>query len=228
MEFFDMLARGGPLIYVLMVLSVTTVAMIIAKFFQLRKAGAYRASRAKAAVDSIMAGKYQEAWAKLAESETPLCRICRAALQCCIDENVAAGEAEAEILRIGNREARVLEGGQRVLFAIANISPLIGLLGTVLGMIQAFAVLQDAGAQVSPALLAGGIWEALLTTAFGLGIAIYTLIAYHYFEGKGDAILADAKDLVTRIQIHFGKAGPQSVTLVTKSQQAAAGADYGV
>ena len=59
-----------------------------------------------------------------------------------------------------------------------------GLFGTVLGMIKAFLNLEKAGSQIDPALLAGGIWEALLTTAFGLAIAIPALAAYHLFENK--------------------------------------------
>ena len=74
-------------------------------------------------------------------------------------------QAEAEV-----RFAR-LEGGFRLLDSVAQLAPLLGLFGTVLGMIEAFQSLQDAGSQVDPSLLAGGIWVALLTTAVGLALA---------------------------------------------------------
>ena len=71
--------------------------------------------------------------------------------------------------------------------------------GTVLGMIKAFLNLEKAGSQIDPALLAGGIWEALLTTAFGLAIAIPALAAYHLFENKISNTKDKMKDAVIRV-----------------------------
>jgi biopolymer transport protein ExbB len=70
----------------------------------------------------------------------------------------------------------------RALELIAAVAPLLGLLGTVFGMIEAFRALEQAGSQVDPSLLSGGIWAALLTTAAGLSIAIPTLMAFHWFD----------------------------------------------
>jgi biopolymer transport protein ExbB len=69
-----------------------------------------------------------------------------------------------------------LESGFRLLDSVAQLAPLLGLFGTVLGMIEAFQSLQDAGAQVDPSILAGGIWVALLTTAVGLVVAMPTAL----------------------------------------------------
>ena len=74
----------------------------------------------------------------------------------------------------------------KTLEVIANISPLMGLLGTVIGMVQAFNKVAEYSGQVDPSVLAGGIWEALLTTAFGLAIAIPALTAHHLFVNKID------------------------------------------
>ncbi len=79
-----------------------------------------------------------------------------------------------------------MEKNLRGLSIIAQGTPLLGLLGTVLGMINAFMQIQILGGRVNPMNLAGGIWEALLTTAFGLIIAIPALFIYYYFEGKVD------------------------------------------
>jgi biopolymer transport protein ExbB len=80
-----------------------------------------------------------------------------------------------------------LESGFRFLDSVAQLAPLLGLFGTVLGMIEAFQSLQDAGAQVDPSLLAGGIWVALLTTAVGLVVAMPTALLLSWFEGRMDA-----------------------------------------
>jgi len=74
----------------------------------------------------------------------------------------------------------------RILSVIAQSTPLMGLLGTVTGMIQAFMKVEEAGGRAGITALAGGIWEALLTTAFGLCVAIPSMIIYHYFEGRVD------------------------------------------
>ncbi len=78
-----------------------------------------------------------------------------------------------------------IEGAERglgILSAIATLSPLLGLLGTVTGMVRSFMVIERLGWQVNPGILAGGIWEALLTTVFGLAVAIPTLLAYFIFD----------------------------------------------
>jgi biopolymer transport protein ExbB len=77
-----------------------------------------------------------------------------------------------------------LEGGFRLLDAISQTAPLLGLFGTVLGMIEAFQAMQGAGTAVDPSVLAGGIWVALLTTAVGLAVAIPTGLMLTWFEAR--------------------------------------------
>ena len=82
---------------------------------------------------------------------------------------------------------------------IATIAPLLGLLGTVLGMIAAFQALQAAGSRADPAILAGGIWEALLTTAAGMAVAIPASMALTWFESVVDRLRLEMEDFATRI-----------------------------
>lgn len=91
--------------------------------------------------------------------------------------------------------------GLRALDLIATIAPLIGLLGTVLGMIEAFQALQEAGSRADPAALAGGIWQALLTTAAGMAVAIPASMALSWFDSVTDRLQAEMEDLATRIFI---------------------------
>ena len=87
----------------------------------------------------------------------------------------------------------------RILEVIATLSPLLGLFGTVLGMIDAFQQLEGAGSTVDPAILSGGIWVALLTTAAGLAVAIPTIILLNYLEGVADRYKAELEDSITRV-----------------------------
>jgi len=93
---------------------------------------------------------------------------------------------EAEIEHLGSKLLEEMERGLSILSVTGQIAPLLGLLGTVVGMIRAFMVVENLGGRVNASVLAGGIWEALLTTAFGLSIAIPSLLFYYYFEKKVD------------------------------------------
>ena len=105
-------------------------------------------------------------------------------------------EEKRKILRrAGSRELEESEKGLRVLSVIGNISTLLGLLGTVTGMIQTFIRIESTGGVADVSVLAGGIWEALLTTAAGLSVAIPTLVLYHYFEGLIDARAIQLKNV---------------------------------
>ncbi len=95
-----------------------------------------------------------------------------------------------------------IEKNLTALATIAHVSPLLGLLGTVTGMVRCFQVIQAKATTfhpVSPGDLAGGIWEALITTAAGLFVAIPTLVAYHYFEGRVEDISSQMKDAASEL-----------------------------
>ncbi|WP_415402151.1 MotA/TolQ/ExbB proton channel family protein [Tateyamaria sp. SN3-11] len=107
--------------------------------------------------------------------------------------------AEAETGRVAKALLTKARAGLRPLELIATIAPLLGLLGTVLGMIAAFQALQDAGSRADPATLAGGIWEALLTTAAGMAVAIPASMALTWFESVADRLRHELEDAATRI-----------------------------
>ncbi|MGC8201929.1 MotA/TolQ/ExbB proton channel family protein [Aliiroseovarius sp. PTFE2010] len=107
--------------------------------------------------------------------------------------------AREEVARLAAHELAALRGGLRPLELIVTIAPLIGLLGTVLGMIDAFQALETSGGQADPSVLAGGIWEALLTTAAGMAVAIPAAVALSWFEGIVERVQLDMEDLATRL-----------------------------
>ncbi len=104
-----------------------------------------------------------------------------------------------ELVRVASRQLETLSGYLRALEVIATLSPLLGLLGTVLGMIQAFQELAIAGSQVDPALLSGGIWQALLTTALGLAVAIPVVLVHSWLERRVERCGHAMEDAVTRV-----------------------------
>jgi len=89
-------------------------------------------------------------------------------------------------IRLGSFELNNLEKGFRTLSFLGNTAPLLGLLGTIIGMIKAFMVIEQAGGQVDAQALAGGIWEAMLTTGVGLAVAIPVLLLLHLLESAAD------------------------------------------
>jgi biopolymer transport protein ExbB len=120
------------------------------------------------------------------------------------DDSGAAAEknfvAGSEIIREG-------EKGLGALASIAHLAPLCGLFGTVLGMIEVFRKLESIGGRADVSLLSGGIWVALLTTAFGLLVAIPTLMAHHYFSGIVAGRAEDIQFLVSHLNVFTGRAG---------------------
>ena len=96
-----------------------------------------------------------------------------------------------------NFEERFFSKYLQSLATIGNISPILGLLGTVIGMIKAFMVIQEMGGKVNAAVLAGGIWEAMLTTAFGLAVALPSILAHSYFSAKVNEYTSILEDIGT-------------------------------
>jgi biopolymer transport protein ExbB len=170
---------GGPVVVLLGAVSVLTLSICIYKSWQFIASGVGR----HRALTEVLAlwdrGQAEAARAARAGARGYLVPVMAMGLDGLRDRDRLEAEAEARFGR--------LERGLRVLDMVAQLAPLLGLFGTVLGMISAFQALQEAGAQVDPSVLAGGIWVALLTTAAGLGVAMPTTLALTWFEGRLDA-----------------------------------------
>ncbi|MDP7539958.1 MAG: MotA/TolQ/ExbB proton channel family protein [Alphaproteobacteria bacterium] len=195
----DLLAKGGPVMMVLLAVSGLAVLIIVAKLLQFARLGLGNLRFVDPAMTALGRSEPQAALALLAKRRHPVARVMESAITTSTDSRLTAEDRDAEISRVGSAQIRDLESHLHALEVIANLSPLLGLLGTVIGMIGAFAKLEDAGSKVDPAMLAGGIWEALLTTAFGLVIAIPALAAFYVLEGRVETVRALMKDAVTRI-----------------------------
>lgn len=191
------LVDGGPMIWAIAALSVITVALILWKIWRLALIGAWSRGKARGAVEAFEAGQVERAKFIVQGRRSLRSKCVYAALLAreTYDEDAAREDAA----RVAKREIGRASTGLRPLELISTVAPLLGLLGTVLGMITAFQALQEAGSRADPAMLAGGIWEALLTTAAGMAVAIPASAALAWFEGIIDAMAADVEDGVTRI-----------------------------
>lgn len=196
---FEMLAKGGPVMVVLGLLSVYAVGVIMFKIYQFHLSGLLERGFIDPALNAIKQGNIAEAQRVLSASRGPVARIMRVSLEMVTNRTISQPAKEAEISRVGSSDIRYLESHLRGLEMVANVSPLMGLLGTVYGMVHTFNKLELAGARVDPAMLAGGIWEALIATATGLMIAAPSVVAYHIFDSLIERTRAAMKDVCIQI-----------------------------
>lgn len=169
---------GGPVVAVLIATSVATMALILYKLWQYKAAGVGRHVELSLAIEAWDRSDRTTERAHLDRSRSYLAPVVAMALDGHGPELMDRADAEAEARFAG------LERGLNVLDIISQLAPLLGLFGTVLGMIEAFRTLQEAGNAVDPALLAGGIWVALMTTAAGLAVAMPTSLVLTCFEAR--------------------------------------------
>jgi biopolymer transport protein ExbB len=180
-----LLELGGPVIAILMALSVLSLTVILYKLWQFQALGVGRHARIDAALRAWDAHEVNVAEDALAQSRNHLAVVLNAALR-------SGPEMKPRLVAMAEDRLAQVTRGFRLLDAIAQIAPLLGLFGTVLGMIDAFRALQAAGSSVDPSVLAGGIWVALLTTAAGLAVAMPTSLALTFFESRAERDRAKA------------------------------------
>lgn len=197
---WQLVLLGGPAIWAIAALSVITVALILWKIWRLALLGAWSGGRrARRAVELWTSGQEAQATETVRGRRTCRARLLQAAMSARQDNTLDEAGAQAETERVARQLMTRARSGLRPLELIATIAPLLGLLGTVLGMIAAFQALQEAGARADPAALAGGIWEALLTTAAGMAVAIPASMALTWFESVADRLRHEMEDAATKV-----------------------------
>ncbi|MFC3614181.1 MotA/TolQ/ExbB proton channel family protein [Lutimaribacter marinistellae] len=193
------LREGGPAIWAIAALSVITVALILWKIWRLALIGAWSRGKAGRAVEAYLAGEPEAALALVEGRRGIRSQVMAVSLRSL--GHLPHETAREETARVAKRHLSSARDGLGALELIATIAPLLGLLGTVLGMIAAFQALQAAGSRADPALLAGGIWEALLTTAAGMAVAIPASAALTWFDSVIERMRRDIEDNATRVFI---------------------------
>jgi biopolymer transport protein ExbB len=177
------ISKGGVLVIPIFLCSVVALAIFCERLIRFALMRSRGAGLAEKVADLLKKGDDKKAIDLANESRSPMGRILVQAMD--------ARDGDREILETvivnaTDEEVRYLSAYTQALATIGNIAPILGLLGTVIGMIKAFMVIQQMGGKVNASVLAGGIWEAMLTTALGLAVALPTMVAHSYLISKID------------------------------------------
>ncbi len=218
-EIQTFLERGGPAIWAIAALSVLTLALILWKIWRLVLMGAWAGAKSRKAVALWVKGQPDAARACVAGRRSIRAIVTRTAIDAHNDATLCDRDKREEVTRVAKGQLARARTGLRTLELIATIAPLLGLLGTVMGMITAFQTLQEAGSRADPAALAGGIWEALLTTAAGMAVAIPAGVALTWFESVADRAQEDMEDTATRILTRGRPCPKRAAAAATPDQQ---------
>jgi len=187
----DFLAKGGVLVGPILLCSVLALAIFLERLIRFAKVRIRGFGLVERVAQHVRRGEFDRALDLARESESPMGRVLAHAIEV-IDQDRET--LETVIVHSTEEEVRELSRYLQALATIGNIAPLLGLLGTVLGMIKAFMVIQEMGGKVNAAVLAGGIWEAMLTTALGLAVALPTMVAHSYLISRVDRYEAQLQD----------------------------------
>jgi biopolymer transport protein ExbB len=196
----EYMQRGGPVMWVIFMCSVIALAVVIERIFQLRRSNIDTAKFMNEISNLLKRNKILEAIGMCNQTPGPSPRVMKAGI---LKHDRSRPEIREAIEDAAVGEVPILEKNLSILATIAHITPLLGLLGTVIGMLNCFQAIEQKSTAlqpVNPRDLAGGIWQALLTTVFGLCVAIPTYVAYNYLVNKVNGFITDmeknATDLV--------------------------------
>ena len=184
--------KGGAVMLLLIVLSVYTLAVILMKLAQFWRDGLLF-GRSERAVHALLQGRPPRESVAFLPPRHPVRRV--------VEYATGGKRALNAVIAFGNGVFRRTDSHIAALEMISGAAPLLGLLGTVVGMVKAFSVIGTQGASVDPSVLAGGIWEALLTTIAGLTVAIPAIVFAHIFASKAESARQVAADAVGALPI---------------------------
>ena len=201
MNFFEIFLKGGVVMWLILASSVLGFSVVIDRFLVLRKAKINVPAFMVRLRGLIKKKDISSAVSACMEEKSPIANIVRKGLK---KYKYGHDRVKDAIENAGKLEISKLEQGLSILATVAGIAPLLGFLGTVTGMITAFMTIEDLAGSANPSDLAGGIWEALITTAFGLIVGIFALAFYYFFLRSDKRLVCDmekvANDVVDTIQ----------------------------
>lgn len=183
---FDIIQKGGPVMYPIILCSVIALAIVLERLYHLYRAQIDTKKFMEEVTSTIKRNKITEAAGMCDQTPGPIAHILKAGI---LKYGSSREEIKEAIEDAGLHEVPRLEKNLNTLATMAQVAPLLGLLGTVTGMVTCFQVVQGKAAAlqaVNPGELAGGIWEALITTVAGLIVGIPALVAYNYLVSRVD------------------------------------------
>jgi biopolymer transport protein ExbB len=194
---WGLIVKGGPLMFLILLCSIIAAAVVIERFVRLYRARINTDEFMEDIAETLKRNKVMEAIDKCNAMPGPIAKILKAGI---LKHNRSRAEIKEAIEDAGVHEVPELEKNLGALATIAHICPLLGLLGTVTGMVRTFQVIEQKAVAlmpVNPGDLAGGIWEALITTVAGLAVAIPTYVAYNFLVSKVDGFVLEMEKSAT-------------------------------
>lgn len=188
---------GGPVVWILGVFSIFALAIVFLKLWQFAILRPEKVKKINKSLELWKSKDYESA-IKALNKKHSISGIVHEAMVG-LNENIDTNLLQKKLEKKANKLINQLNSYLRPLEVIANISPLLGLMGTVLGMILAFKQMELAGSEVDPSVLSGGIWQALLTTAVGLAVAIPASMAHSWLERKIERVSYKINDVVSEV-----------------------------
>lgn len=194
LSFLDLMVQGGWTMIPIAILSILALFLVVERFRALSRAKGDPTRLTQTVRSYVESGDLSGAIGYCSAQDTPASRIIQKGL-----ERVGRpiSEIKEAVQEAGRRETYTLEKRMDLLASTAAIAPMLGFLGTVVGMISAFQQLQRYEGLVNPALLAGGIWEALVTTAAGLAVGVAALFAYNLLVNRINRTVNDLETAST-------------------------------
>jgi len=189
--------KGGVIMWPILACSIIALGIIMERFYNFHRVKLDLSEFLSRIEDLLKEEKLEEVLRLCQRTGGPLAGICALTLK---SYKLPAERKEEILSQFSSREVRKMGKNLRTLGIIGHISPLLGLFGTVVGMIKTFMVVENIGGAMDSKVLAGGIWEALLTTAAGLTVAIPALIVYHYLEGKLEDLSSEMREMVFEVE----------------------------
>lgn len=187
MSILDLTIKGGWIVGVLFVLSLVAVYFFIVKFIEIKKASKEDPSFMDRIQDYMSDGKINSALKLCDDTNSPYAKMIKKGI---LHRDKSNSDIRVVIENVGNVEIGKLEGNVGVLATISATAPMIGFLGTVVGMLQSFFNMANAGSSgLNIQVFAGGIYQALVTTVAGLIVGILALFAYNYLTSRLDKVI---------------------------------------
>ena len=203
MDFGTLLTLGGPGVYILIILSIYATAIIFYKLHIFYKVNFFNNVDLEKSIKLWVSKEHNQAYDEINKSNDPQTEVVSFTMYQLLKHKKLTSKLDSdlreEITRLSDERITYYSSKLNSLQVIAAIAPLLGLLGTVFGMIEAFQQMEIAGKNVDPSILSGGIWEALLTTAAGLSVAIPIVIFESYFRNLVDRFKANLENAITKV-----------------------------
>ena len=190
---------GGVMLIPIAIASLVGLALFVARWLSQQRQRVIPSSVRREVIQAAKKGDWEAAEKGCHSADSPIGRVFGEGLRF---RRADRAEIQEAMESVGRREMKRLERYVGAIGALASVTPLMGLLGTVMGMIRVFqGVVQEAGADglVDPTALAGGIWEALVTTAAGLAVAIPLYLGYRYLLGRLDSLAIDLEEAAAEL-----------------------------